>query len=418
MSERRDQASYHLMDGGNVGTVLVDCDYPRSGAAGFCTRVALLLMLPLILGSKADEWASVAEQNARFAVVLARDGVRFDSRYLGNIIEGRVVSGGCRPRPSKLDGLDPITRKQILLYADEYCEPWFRVLSESLESCDRGVFVPKWCESGNEALGVEHIRIGSYFETMIAALQRESAHRERYNIMSVITERLAHKILRDSPQIEGWAVRGATILLDSAEPDEALGVGWSLLIVPVRKSTALGEAYRNYAIGYPRLSDEDRRLAEEIARAFEGAILPVGVRDELHERYGRLPKASPATPTPDRTAASEVRLLVERLRTYYRLIGEKRFAESWGMLATESRETSSEEEYVRTWAYLERKHSASDLRVVRIRVKGDSALVNIERRGKKDVWEEGSFWVFERGTWYVMMPIPPFWEDSGPVEVP
>src|SRR5262245_41721399 len=75
-------------------------------------RILLIsLLMPILIGSKADQWREVAESDIAFARDLAGDGIRFDTAFRERLIEEKVA--GCTPRPSKIHEMDQADRRLI-----------------------------------------------------------------------------------------------------------------------------------------------------------------------------------------------------------------------------------------------------------------------------------------------------------------
>ncbi len=401
------------------------CALWAGGHKGLC----LMLVLPVLLGAKADKWVRLAEQDLTFARALTREAVSFGPDFISRVVENRVVSSGCTTRPSKLHGLDSSQLRQLQFYSENYCWPWWTAWSRALRPCD-SLIIPDWCKGGNEMLAVEHLKFSPYFETLTAALRAGGSPLERHNIMAVIANRLGNKALRDYPQSEreAWAASAAAEFLEQATADDALAAGWLLLLTPLEDSPSLAQLFRRYATRVQDISGRQRQLFDAIARGLEGGILDKEGLDELRSRFGPPLPPPPPPPPPDRTDPADIALLLTRIDAYYRLLKDEKYTESWGLLEPDSRAIYSSEEYVQTEEYMRRHGLLLDWQTQKIQVKGDKAKVFLEARYKKtaglfrrkeeSIRKEEPIWSFENGTWYMMLPGPPFWEEGNPIDVP
>jgi len=396
------------------------------GLGGYRTLI-VVLALPLLLFAKSDRWMLLAEHDLTFARQLATDRVKFGPRFMDEVIDGRVFDFGCDPRPSRLAGLDGVRIQQIRLYAEHHCSPWHEAWSDVLSPCDGDRFVPKWCKAGNEDLLAARLRIGPYFETLTAAMAQCDGALERYNIMAVITDRLDDKVLRSYPGMEEWLSTAVSVFLENARPEGALEIGWQINRTPFGANQSLAMKFRAYLDRVQGSTSEERRLLKEVARALEGKSVSPEVRSLLDERFGAKSAAPPLTPVPNRTNRTHTALLLKRLDTYYSLVKDRQFNDSWDLVARDYREEDSQDSYVRTEQFIWRNSELLGWKVKEIQVKGDSAKVLLEMRRKEraglfrrneTLRQETTFWVFEGKSWYNMIKWPGEWEDNQAVEVP
>jgi hypothetical protein len=369
----------------------------------------------------------LAEHDLKFAGQLATDGVRFGPRFMAEVVNGRVFASGCNPRPSRLAGLDEVKIRQIRLYAKHHCNPWHETWSDALAPCDGNRFVPKWCKAGNEELLAAQLRIGPYFETLTAVMAKCDSALERYNIMAVLTDRLDDKVLWSYPGMEEWLSAAVSVFLESARPEEALEIGWQINRTPFGTSQLLAMKFRTYLDHVQGSPSEERRLLKEVVRAFEGKSIAPEVGSLLDKRFGDKPAAPGLVPIPNRTNPMQIALLLKRIDTYYSLVRDRKFGDSWNLVAVDYREEDSQASYVRTEQFIWRKSELLGWQVQKIQVKGNNAkvLLNIRRKERAGLFtknetlrEETRFWVFEDNNWYDMVKWPGDWEDDRAVEVP
>lgn len=386
----------------------------------------LLLALPFLLGAEEAEWIRLAESDLAFAKYLTDAEIKFGPQFLDDVIKERVA--GCRPRPSKIALLDQAEVGHVEAYIEYHCKPWHATWSIALEPCDGLGGVPEWCKAGNEELAAEHLKCDPYFETATATLRTADSALDRYNIMALVVHRLGHRVLRSYPFADkaAWATDAVLEFLESAPPNDAMAIGWSLLLQNMEGSSTLGEAFRSYSDNEPGLSGEVRQLLHEIARGLEGEILPAEVADELRKRFG--PKLETAVDQPpDRTDPSYLDKLVSRVNEYHRLVRDGLTSKSWELLSVDRRERTTLEDYTRTQDYLRRHGGIRSWQIVRIQVRGDIAKVFLNTQYDNDSEqsieravgnERATFWVYESDSWYRMLPGPPFWEHGNPIDVP
>jgi hypothetical protein len=372
----------------------------------------------------------LAEQDLIFARELSKEGVRFGPQFMEGVIKGRVVDNGCAPRPSKLSALSRTEARQVLLYSKYHCEPWSHRWAEALRPCDRDRFVPDWCEEGNEELAAAHLAVDPYFETLTVGLRTSESELERTNMMAIVIDRLEGEDLRDHllRDKQAWATVAATTFLERASPDEAIRIGWSLFLTPLSETPAMAEVFGKYATRVPEATEEQERMLHLIAQGLPGRSMPMDVRELLRGRFGPSLPAPPSAPAPDRMNPEDIALLAERVEAYHRLLRDEKFNESWQMLEANRTDGADPGGYVRTQRYLRSLEDLVDWQVLRIQVKEDIAQVflkaryqqksGLSRRKEESVREFATYWVFENDSWYLMLPGPPFFDKSHPIEVP
>ena len=339
------------------------------------------------------------------------------------VISDRVFPFACEARPSKLRELGTAQIRQIKLYSEYYCIPWNNTWAKELRPCE-GLFAPEWCKSNSEVLIGKHLRIKPYFESLTAAVRGSKDSLERFNIMAVMAYRLGSKQLRDYPKLdlEQWVSEATSAFLEDAQPEDALGIGWLLYIKPFGTYPTLGQSFRFYIDASPRLTAEQRRLLSEVSNALAGGSISSETYSLLNERYGHR-EPLPVPPPTDRTEPEEITLLVRRVNIFYRLMKDRKFDESWDLVALDFSEGYRKEDYIRSKKEIWSGREILEWRVQRILVSGNiaSVILNVrrqERRGNDSDIEEPSFWVFEGDTWNHTVVWPSNWNESAAVEVP
>jgi hypothetical protein len=378
-------------------------------------------MLPALLGSRADRWREVAQSDVAFARGLAAEGIRFDASFRSRLIDGRVAR--CSPRPSKIRGLDSADLQRMDLYCLQFCDPWNRTWMEILSACDR-LWVPKWCRSGDDRLVTEHVQLGSYFETLSAAIRESHDPLERSNIMEVIAERLNDEVLRHHPSdpLDEWVSGALSAYLQGATPDEVI-----LIAEPICGAT-FGHGAR-VAREFVAFRDRPGAMTENQKCAMK-AILSRKDRWSCAGYSGGSVKKTEDEKTAERHALEasvltprNIGLLMRRIDAYYLLKRDEDCSRSYEFLALDLREGGYDKEgWVRTCKTVTGGSQILSWQVNRARGMGNKVkvytLVRYQYRTgsqKGQTWsrEWEDYWVFEDDTWnYALGILPSGWNDN------
>ena len=390
-------------------------------------RVLLIsLLVPLLMGSKADRWREVAESDIAFASDLAAHGIEFDTGFRDRLIKGKVA--GCIPRASRIREVDQADRRLIGLYCLQVCSPWHQAWAEIFSACDR-VWVPKWCKAGDDDLVVKHIKLGRYFETLTAAILQARTSLERSNIMEVIADRLNSEVLRHHPStpIDGWVADALSAYLKTAAAEEVVGIAEPICGATFGHGDRVARQFVEYR-DRPGFMTEDQKCAMRgiLSRkdrwscgAYSGGALEKTADEKAAERHAL--EASVLTP-------QNIALLSRRIDAFYRLEREGKCSESYEFLALDFRETGYEkEDWVRTCEHLRKGSAIVEWHVNRARALGNRikvyTLVHYRNSGgsqKGQEWSRGweIYWVFEDNTWNQGLGVEPEgWNDDQTIEV-
>ena len=120
--------------------------------------------------------------------------------------------------------------------------------------------------------------------------------------------------------------------------------------------------------------------------------------------------------------------LVERVNTYTRLDQERKYADSYEMLATQWREgPEDKKEWVNAGRKMDNGLKILDWRIKEIRLCGNLARVVLALKGKARMgifkWREivekqNDYWLLEDKDWFFVPAKPPDWDETKSIEVP
>jgi hypothetical protein len=390
------------------------------------------LLVPLLLGANRDKWVDLADHDLTFARKMTAAEVRFDSKFIYEVIADRIYPNDCKVLESRLAGLSNAEKAEVDWYSEDYCYPWTDRWVRELQRC-RGSFAPAWCnkEDPEQDIG-RHFEISRYFERLTSELDSERGSLVRYNIMAIMVERLYGWPLFD---FHPWksvcdpVSKAVAAFLKDASPDDALTIGEQLSACFTHAD--LASPFRDYRDKSPTLTDEHRAYLADLLAWLQSPTRSADALkawERVHRRYGTDPPQSKSStlPVANRTNTEDIVLLLARVETHFNLEKERKLTDLWNELAPLSHDMNEQPEFERTE---QDRLDLSDIlswKVVSVRVGGDIALVTSEvtrvgrrgsSKGKAFVGHDRELWEFGNGSWFVLMPWPPGFNEMNFVEV-
>jgi hypothetical protein len=325
-------------------------------------------------------------------------------------------------------GMDPEEFERLKYYGTRYCAPWDELWSRTFLACQDRLVTPKWCDSDDEQVLIDHVPFVTYVETLAAAIPESADPLVRGNIMEVIADRMNSEALRDFPtQPLDLSIAGAlAAYLKDATADEVIRIAEPICGATFghgKRIPAEFVAYRDRPGG---MTDDQRCALTAILMRKERwtcGTYSGGWRKKDEEQLDAERHALEARVlTP-----SNIAFLMRRIDAYYGLEKEGDCANTFRFLELDRREGRDDDGWIRTCESINKGLRILDWQVNRMLGFGNRVKVYIridkeELKGptkgqtSSRVWED--YWVFEDETWnYGLGVAPKDWNDRKAVEI-